>query len=53
MSAQSWKSGKAISPFLSDRVTYIYIYIYTILTDIGYEREMGMGDETRTVVVKK
>ena len=22
MSAQSWKSGKAISPFLSDRVTY-------------------------------
>jgi len=24
MSSQSWKSGKAISPFLSDQVTYMY-----------------------------
>ena len=30
MGSQSWKSGKAISPFLSDRVTYSTTVLYDI-----------------------
>jgi len=34
MNSQSWKCGKAISPFLSDQITYIKIFIFIALHNI-------------------